>query len=245
MAGPCARAGVAICAAAVIITAGACTNGDGPDRSSPSTAVRLPRSSVARSPSPQPIAPMAQTIGSSADIGSPESDGDVSGGGPADPSAAQVTAAQLPTLDPAGYDAKDGIPGYQYLKQIVGYTPAGPVFDQIDAVAQCALQLGVFSFRALGLKAPPPTPWYRYDALGGVLVIAVSRLTSLQFLLGCLPGVTGGGAGAVNPCFRVLRYASIVYGITDTYIAVIFGTQPRICDDSAGFYARFRPEVLA
>lgn len=233
----------AFCGALILFATGAC--GDG---SSPGRQVKIdqpPRGAQPPSPPASGAVPALAQTGAAPQVGAASSSGDVSGGGPTDPAAARALAAQLPMPDPTSYDTSDGIPGYELMKQIVGYTPAGPIFNRVDTVAQCAMKAGVFDLRDLGLKAPPPPPAYRYQAFSGVLVISLSHLRSPEFLLRCVPKVVGGGPGAVDPCFTVLRYTSSAYGVTDRYIALVFGTQQRVCNDVYSSYAMFTPEVLA
>jgi hypothetical protein len=170
--------------------------------------------------------------------------GDVTGGGPQDSAAVARTRAQLPTVGP-NYGYRDGVPGYDVVKKMIGLTSAGPVFNTIDSVAECALGQGVFAFRGIGLKNLSSR--VGYDPIGGVLVIAADRITP-SVLIRCVP-VLGGGPGgpqdsSSGPCFNLFRYQINTNGVIETYYVMSLATRQSLCSSIFQAYAPLTPEII-
>ncbi len=189
-------------------------------------------------PSPAEIPTLGQP-GELPEITLAPSGGEVIGGGGQDPERVTRTRAELPLAPPEHYDTTDGATGYKVLKLVMQFTGGAAAINYVDGVATCALQNGLFTFRAYGQKTPPPRPLrgWGYHAGGGVLVIAESALEST--LEGCRREITGGGPGLPTPCAHLYRY-TVAYpnGTTETYSALTFASHTHMCDSFEVVYGQ-------
>ena len=112
----------------------------------------------------------------------------------------------------------------------------------IDGSTRCALEKGVFAFRAYGQKTPLPQPAWLYHSAGGVLVIDESRVAGT--LASCaLQGVIGGGPGSPTPCAHWYRYTSSAPdGVATNYSVVTVATHTQLCDAFAQALAVNSPQ---
>jgi hypothetical protein len=216
-----------------LLLVAACSPSEGPDRSDPPPSV--PASTVVAS-TPVPSAPRARLDAGGATAAPTPTSGAVTGGGPDDP-AVQRIGAQLPSLGSA-YATGEGKEILPVIKKLASLTPLAGVVETFGTIADCATQQGVMKYRGYGLMASY-TP-RRYSAFGFVIIFSQKQATNVGFA-SCI--FVNGGPG-VQLCGMILKYSSLALNVIDTYYAVLLGTHRRVCNDLAGWYGRFSPQIL-